>query len=183
VLTYKLKLAFIAQIAPLAQASQAKYGVPASVTIAQAILESRWGESLLTVKCNNFFGIKARAGEDYCEFHTTEFRNGPGGKKEARRELARFRKFRSAQESFDRHAQLLASLGRYQAAMAVASDPLVFAARLQQCGYATDPQYAVKLADLIGDFDLTQYDSCAEGGTPASPAKTFAAPDEKEKAS
>jgi flagellum-specific peptidoglycan hydrolase FlgJ len=165
-LTYKKKLEFIAHIAPLAQASQAKFGVPASITIAQAILESAWGQSQLTLKANNFFGIKARAGEDYCEFQTTEFRNG-----HAVRELARFRKFRSAQESFDRHAQLLSSLGRYQAAMAAASDPLVFASRLQQCGYATDPMYPVKLADLIGDFNLTQYDAArAKAGRTAQPA-------------
>jgi len=161
-LTYKQKLAFVAQIAPAAQASQAKYGVPASITIAQAILESsdrngNWGRSGLAVSCNNFFGIKARAGEEYAEYATTEDPDGPGPKPPIPAR-AKFRRFRSVAESFDRHAQLLASLRRYQPAMAVASDPLRFAAQLQRCGYATDGKYPGKLADLISNFDLTKYD-------------------------
>lgn len=156
-LTYKQKLEFIARVAPLAQASQSRFGVPASTTLAQAILESRWGRSRLTIMQHNFFGIKARIGEDYAEYNTMEDPDGPGPLP-MRVVKARFRKFRSPQESFDAHARLLASLARYQPAMAAADDPLIFATRLQQCGYATDPMYPVKLMKLVGDFELTQYD-------------------------
>jgi flagellum-specific peptidoglycan hydrolase FlgJ len=59
-MTRQDQLDFIASIAPAAQASEKKYGVPASVTIAQAILESAWGKRAIG---NNYFGIKARVGE------------------------------------------------------------------------------------------------------------------------
>jgi flagellum-specific peptidoglycan hydrolase FlgJ len=64
---------FIDRVATGAQASEAKWGVPASVTIAQAALESGWGKSQLATICNNYFGVKAREGEAYREFPTTEF--------------------------------------------------------------------------------------------------------------
>jgi flagellum-specific peptidoglycan hydrolase FlgJ len=60
------QLDFIASIAPAAQASEKKYGVPASVTIAQAILESAWGKRAIG---NNYFGIKARVGEAVLRVH------------------------------------------------------------------------------------------------------------------
>ncbi|MGH9580047.1 MAG: glycoside hydrolase family 73 protein, partial [Terriglobales bacterium] len=96
---------------------------------------------------------KARQGEEYCEFQTTEYRNGI-----PRREAARFRKFPSLAACFARHGELLATLPRYGPAMACASDPLAFALELQRCGYATDPKYPAKLAAIIGQYNLTQYD-------------------------
>lgn len=158
-MTRKQQLGFIARIAPAAQASAKKRGVPASVTIAQAILESGWGKSQLAKAANNFFGIKdsKRFNEGYCEFKTKEFR---GGKEEV--ETAGFEAFKSETSCFDAHARLLAELERYAPAMADADDPLVFAARLQECGYSTDPGYAKKLAALIAQFRLTQYDQAKE---------------------
>jgi flagellum-specific peptidoglycan hydrolase FlgJ len=155
--------AFIASIAPAAQQTAAQFGVPASVTIAQAILESsdrfgNWGQSQLALQANNFFGIKARRADDYAEFRTAEFRNG-----HRRAELARFRKFPSESACFAAHAELLAGLERYRPAMAEADDPFVFAARLGPsnlggCGYSTNPEYAKELASLITEFRLTRYD-------------------------
>src|SRR3954467_700050 len=114
------KRVWIEHYAPMAQASAATTGVPASITLAQAILESNWGCSGLALQCNNFFGIKARhlkgvAIEDYKEFLTTEY--DAGGKPHA--EEADFARFKSVQESFDRHAQLLSCAQRYRRAMAV----------------------------------------------------------------
>ena len=152
-MTRKEQLAFIARIAPAAQQSAAQTGVPASITIAQAILESGWGASGLAKQANNFFGIKARRADDYAEFKTTEFRNGIAGK-----ELARFRKFTSEAQCFRAHAALLSQTERYRPAMADADDPFVFAAKLRECGYSTDPAYASKLAGLITDFSLLGYD-------------------------
>jgi flagellum-specific peptidoglycan hydrolase FlgJ len=143
--------AWIEQMAPAAQASQTKYGVLASITLAQAILESGWGKYAIG---NNYFGIKARQGEDYCDARTTEFVKG-----QKIRITARFRKFRTVQECFERHGELLATAKCYRPAMAVSGDPLAFALQLQRCGYATDPKYAQKLTDLIRDFDLTKFDA------------------------
>ncbi len=151
----KGQLAFIARIAPAAQMGAAQTGVPASVTIAQAILESGWGESKLAKQANNFFGIKARRADDYAEFKTEEFRNGISGK-----ELARFRKFSTEAQCFAAHASLLSQSERYMPAMAEADDPFVFAAELKDCGYSTDPGYASKLVALITTFHLSEkYDA------------------------
>lgn len=148
------QVAFIARIAPLAQASQKQYGVPASITIAQAIDESGWGQSQLSTKANNFFGIKARQpGDKYFQFNTEEFEKG-----QPVRELAKFRAFDSIQDCFDAHARLLACTDLYRPAMADADDPFTFAPKLKDCGYSTDPEYAKKLAALITEFRLTQYD-------------------------
>jgi len=154
------QLAFIQRVAPWAQFSQEKYGVPASVTIAQAILESsdrqgNWGKSILAAKYNNFFGIKdSRLSNDgYCELRTAEY------VKLRRVEItARFESFKDPQRSFDAHARLLAQSPRYEAAMADTDDPFVFAARIRECGYSTDPDYAHKLASLITKFHLRDYD-------------------------
>jgi flagellum-specific peptidoglycan hydrolase FlgJ len=152
-MTRKEELAFISRIAPAAQVGALKHGVPASVTIAQAILESSWGQSKLSQQALNFFGIKARRADDYAEFKTTEFKDGKAGK-----ELARFRAFPTEAHCFDAHAELLSQAARYRPAMADADDPFVFAARLAECGYSTDPGYAKKLAELITEFKLQNYD-------------------------
>lgn len=183
-------LAFIDSIAKFAQASRKKWGVPASVTLAQAVLESAAGESRLAKECNNLFGVKARQGEEYCHFKTTEFstvRAGDTLEKISRRVdepvenllllnpflstrqlkagmilrltvQAEFRKYKSLSESVDAHGKLLATLKRYQPAMAKAHDPLSFALQLQLCGYATDPNYPKKLAALIEQYGLAKYD-------------------------
>jgi flagellum-specific peptidoglycan hydrolase FlgJ len=145
------QLDFIASIAPLAQASEKKYGVPASVTIAQAILESAWGKRAIG---NNYFGIKARVGEAYCEFTTTEYNQTIKQKLQDK-----FRAFPSAQASFDAHGKLIANANRYKPAMAVAHDPLAFALQLQRCGYSTNPNYPKILVALIEQWKLTQYDA------------------------
>lgn len=152
-MTRKEQIAFIGKVAPAAQMSAAMYGVPASVTIAQAILESSWGQSKLSTEDLNFFGIKARRADDYAEFKTVEFRNGKAGT-----EKARFRKFGTEALCFAAHAKLLSQTARYRPAMADADDPFVFAARIAECGYSTDPGYAKKLADLITEFKLGGYD-------------------------
>lgn len=148
---------FLKLAVPAAQAAQRKWGVPASVTIAQAILESGWGQSALARQANNFFGIKATAHADsgsYTEFPTTEFVDG-------RRvsEIAKFARYPSPTGSFDAHAVLLALTERYQPAMAVRNDAGAFASELQICGYSTNPAYGSELRSLIQLYDLSQYDT------------------------
>lgn len=148
------QIAFIDATAKAAQISRTKWGVPASIVIAQAILESRWGTSKLSRLHHNYFGIKARKNEPYKVFDTEEFRGG-----KSQRELAKFKIFPSPIECFDAHGRLLATAQRYSPAMAKADDPLAFALELQLCGYATDPKYATSIADLISRHNLTRFDA------------------------
>jgi len=153
-MTRAQQLEFIRRIAPWAQAAAEKHGVPASVTIAQAILESGWGKSSLAAKHNNFFGIKAaRSGNAAVELPTWEVLNG-----KRVQVTARFRVFASPAECFDWRGRWLSTSKTYARAMADADDPIVFATRLWQCGYATDPNYPKKLVDLIQVYDLGQWD-------------------------
>lgn len=148
--TRKEQAAFLAFAVPAAQASQRKWGVPASVIIAQAILESGWGKRALG---NNYFGIKAGRNQAYVEFTTHEYRNAIREK-----QTDKFRAFAAPAESFDAHGRLLSQSKRYKPAMAKAHDPFAFAIELQVCGYATDPNYAKHLAALMEQHKLTQFD-------------------------
>lgn len=155
---------FMRVVVPAAQYSQRRFGVPASVTIAQAILESGWGRSDLATHCGNYFGIKAGAHatpDTYEEFPTTEYVNGA-----PLHEMARFVRYPNASLCFGAHARLLACAPRYAPAMAARNDPAEFAQRLQACGYSTNPDYAHLLDVLMHDYDLTQYDL-----TPEPPAQ------------
>lgn len=165
-MTRKEQLDFIGRVAPAAQQSQRKHGIPASVTIAQCILESGWGKRAIG---NNYFGIKKGvANVPYVEFTTHEYRNGV-----KQQESARFRAFPSLEASVRAHGDLIA-LGKdrsgkliYAAAMAAVDDPLVFAMRLKECGYATDPNYVNTIARLIKQWNLTQYDERRPKGATA----------------
>ena len=163
--------AFLKSAVPAAVLAQQKWGVPASVTIAQAILESGWGQSALAKQANNFFGIKAAASAapaSYAEFTTDEFIDG-----RRVRELAKFARYATPAASFDAHATLLALTSRYKPAMAFCGDPLRFLSELHLCGYSTNPNYAADLQKLITEFDLTQYDIKPDG--PAAAAEEAAA--------
>ena len=159
--------AYLQLTVPLAQAAQKKWGILASVTEAQSILESSnklgWGQSELARIGNNYFGIKAEHLGDpntYCEFRTEEFLNGST---QPTTIVARFERYFEPGESFDDHARLLATAERYAPAMAVRNDPVAFAHQLQLCGYSTSPTYAVAIARLIKMYDLTQYDIQPDG--------------------
>lgn len=152
---------FLAKVVPGAIAAMRKYGVPASVTIAQAIFESSnklgWGQSTLAREANNYFGVKATDlanPEAYIELPTHEFR---GGIEDT--ELAKFARYATPEESFEAHAALLAGAKRYAPAMAAKDHPVWFARQLQLCGYSTSPTYGEDLARAMREYDLTQYDA------------------------
>ena len=148
--------AWLASMVAPAQYSQSQYGVPASVTLAQCILESGWGTTALATKANNFFGIKAEHLSDpstYEEFPTHEYVNGVKVLVEAD-----FEKYPDVASSFVDHARLLATAPRYAPAMAVKDQPLAFASQLQACGYSTSPTYGFTLAGLMTGDKLLQYD-------------------------
>ena len=166
-LTPDQRRAFIALLAPAAQASAAKYGVPASVTLAQAILESGWGQTRLAIEDNNYFGIKQHGVTEYAEFPTTEYINGV-----SKVVNANFAKYPTAADAFADHAALLTELARYAPAMAVKGDPQQFAAQLGPCGYSTNPGYGALLWTLITEYDLTQYDNDDPGPAAIQDAST-----------
>lgn len=147
------QIAFFNLAIPAAIDSMRHTGVPASITIAQAILESGWGESMLAREANNFFGVKARQDDRYVEMKTTEFEHGVpvAG-------MARFACYDSPESSFRAHALLLCTLPRYKPAMDACQDAQQFARQLQACGYSTNPNYAVRLIELVRMYDLAQYD-------------------------
>ncbi|WP_085169031.1 glycoside hydrolase family 73 protein [Paenibacillus barengoltzii] len=162
------KNGFIQKIAPLAAANSKESGIPASLTIAQAILESNWGTSRLAVQGNNLFGLKGTGPAGSLILPTTEYRSG-----KAVVVNAAFRKYRSWAESITDHARLL-SAPRYAGAIRKTGPEAARA--VAAAGYATDPQYANKLIQLMNTYSLTQYDT-TKGDEPmtAEEKKQFAA--------
>jgi flagellum-specific peptidoglycan hydrolase FlgJ len=156
--------AFIDAVVPGAIASQRAYGIPAAVTIAQAIEESDWGHSLLASQDHNLFGMKGTGPAGSDSQPTQEYENG-----QWITTTAPFRVYHNFAESIDDHGRLLADSGYYQQAMAVRRAPNAFASALTGV-YATDPQYGAKLISLMRQYDLYRYDAASTAGRPAAPA-------------
>jgi len=128
---------FIIQVAGGAQQSQRATGVPASVAIAQAVLESAWGRSYLAREANNLFGIKGLTKEgpagvvwiDAWEVENGQDVNVPQP----------FRKYNNMGESIVDHGLFFVENRRYRDALSAKNDPREFARRIAAAGYATDP--------------------------------------------
>ena len=150
--------AFLDAAATAARQSAAQTGVPASVTVAQAILESDWGRSQLSTSANNYFGIKAvgTLGTDGVVWLPTFEYDDSGSLYQT---LSAFRAYKSLTDSMTDHDRLLSTASRYSSAMWVASDPKQFARMLLVDGYSTDPAYADKLISLMDRYDLYRLDS------------------------
>src|SRR5262245_12994559 len=149
--------AFIAESVAGAKTSMARYKVPASVTIAQAILESGAGASTLTRMDHNVFGMKCFGDPGQvaigCRSYGT-FECEPG----CYSTHASFRAYTDITDSFIDHGQMLATLSRYKPCFHYTTDPDRFAQALQSAGYATDPHYARSLINLMQQYNLYQYD-------------------------
>lgn len=153
--------AFIERVGALAAADMQKSGVLASLTIAQAILESGWGKSGLTVKANALFGIKAGTswkGRVYST-KTQECYDGVN----FTTVTALFRAYGSWEESVADHSALLTGAARYKAVIGE-RDYKTACRAIKAAGYATDPQYADKLIRLIESYGLTAYDGAGQAG-------------------
>ena len=150
--------AFIDRIAADAIKSQQQTGVPASVTMAQAILESGWGKSGLSTKANNFFGIKGTGPAGSVTMRTREVING-----QSVYVNAAFRKYDSPAQSFADHGKFFTDNKRYSTAMKHTDDPHRFAQEIAKAGYATDPNYAKALSGLINQYGLARFDQIARG--------------------
>lgn len=158
---------FIKEIAPDAQRVYKKYDILASLIIAQACLESAWGTSGLVQKGKNLFGIKGTYNGQYVLMWTTEYDKSGN----ATKVQARFRKYPSWYESIQDLAKLYVNgtswdPNHYKAVVGE-KDYKKASAALVKAGYATDPNYATKLNNLIQTYKLTQYDTV--GGVPEGP--------------
>lgn len=150
--------AFISKIAPMAIDDYKKTKVLPSLTIAQAILESGWGESALATKANNLFGIKAGSswtGKVY-NVNTQEYYDG----KTAVTVSAYFRVYDDWSGSIKDHSDLLQTT-RYKQVLAATSYKEACEA-IYVAGYATDPNYTSKLISLIQNYNLAEYDKEAK---------------------
>ncbi len=161
---------FISEVAPGAVAAQRRYGVPASVTIAQAIDESGWGRSSLAAQDRNLFGIKGTGPAGSDSLPTQEYE---GGQPVTR--TAPFRVYHDFAESIDDHGKLLATSEYYRPSMAYRQDPNAFAATLTGV-YATDPDYGAKLISLMRQYDLYRYDVAAPAAAPGAASPATATP-------
>lgn len=149
--TNQYYLTYIEQYADLAQRQQQEHGIPASITLAQGLLESSAGRSWLATKANNHFGIKC--GGEW---------KGASVRKDDDRKDECFRKYRHVRESYEDHSKFLLR-PRYKSLFSLAvTDYKGWARGLKQCGYATDPGYAGKLIRIIEDYNLMQYDLSAQ---------------------
>lgn len=160
---------FFSTYAESAQAGERDFGVPTSVALAQAALESGYGESSLTLEGNAFFGIKC--GSD----------NGPYATGCVEKEttecdasgcfpaIAEFRAYASAADSFRDHGDFLSSRERYAAAFDHPDDPDQFIREVHAAGYATDPDYSDKIIGLMTQYNLYQYNLGGGGGTVSRP--------------
>jgi LysM repeat protein len=150
------KAQFIAAAVPAARASQQQTGVPASVTLGQAILESNWGDSVLARDANNLFGIKAYgAAASSPTYWMPAWEVVDGEDVES---FEPFRAYPSPEASFADHGLFFRQNSRYWPALALASDPRAFAQAIAAAGYATDPVYGAKLIAIMDAYQLYQYD-------------------------
>ena len=146
---------FLAEIGPGARQSNIDTGIPASFTLAQAALESSWGASGLALEGKNLFGIKALGDWNgpTITMPTQEYENGQWVTIQAA-----FRAYPSWAASLDDHAKFFFVNPRYRPALAVRTDPNAFARQVQACGYATAPNYADLIIEIMQDNNLYSYD-------------------------
>lgn len=139
--------AYVDQYKDLAIEQMLKYNIPASITLSQGLLESGAGRSWLTKSSNNHFGIKCHGWTGRRVFHDDDERGEC------------FRAYDNPRQSFEDHSRFLATQSRYARLFNYSrTDYKSWARGLKQCGYATNPQYASKLIQIIELYNLNQYD-------------------------
>lgn len=130
-------------------------GIPASITLAQGIIESMWGRGTLAINSNNHFGIKCKEewqGARYNHFDDDYDASG-------RKIKSCFRVYDNPYESYRDHTEFLINRERYRVLFNYpATDYVNWANGLKNCGYATDPLYAQKLIRIIEENQLHRYD-------------------------
>ncbi len=154
---------YVNKYSGLAVSEMRRTGIPASITLAQGMLESNYGRSTLATEGNNHFGIKCHSdwrGEKV--YHDDNHRGEC------------FRSYPTVEDSYRDHSDFLTTGSRYKDLFKLSStDYKGWAHGLKKAGYATDPQYATLLINKIDDYGLHAYDTgtgkAAPGQTPAKP--------------
>ncbi len=140
---------YIAEFSQMAVREMKRSGVPASITLAQGILESASGNSRLAKEGNNHFGIKCHSSWTGAKIYADD---------DAKNEC--FRKYKSAEESYRDHSDFLKANSRYHFLFELdKTDYKAWAHGLKKAGYATSPTYAEALIRLIEKHELYAYDS------------------------
>ena len=163
---------YINKYSQIAMQQEKKYNIPASIKLAQAILESGGGTSFLATTANNHFGIKCHEWDGARAYKNAEIPNEC------------FRKYSNVADSYEDHSLFLKERPRYAQLFALKKDDYKgWAKGLQSTGYATDKGYANKLIDLIERYQLYQYDTdkiqnnirVTQQSKPSAPAINYAA--------
>ncbi|WP_196890628.1 glucosaminidase domain-containing protein [Aureivirga marina] len=145
---YEQTIVYIEEYKEIAIEEMEKYGIPASITLAQGILESGKGKSQLASKSHNHFGVKCH--KDW---------KGPRVYHDDDRDQECFRKYRHPKYSFRDHSLFLVERDRYAFLFEYKiTDYKRWAKGLKKAGYATDPKYPTKLIAIIDRYELHKYD-------------------------
>lgn len=137
----------------IAMSNMRKFGIPASIILAQGILESGSGQSTLAVSANNHFGIKC-----YTDWKGEMTYHDDDSSQEC------FRKYKTPEESFQDHSDIITQRKRYASLFSLQKgDYKAWARGLKAAGYASDPNYPEKLINYIERYHLDQYDNMVLG--------------------
>jgi peptidoglycan hydrolase FlgJ len=141
---------FITEMRPYAEDAAEKLGIPANVLLAQSALETGWGNKVIQhsngQNSHNLFGIKAdgRWQGQQVNVSSLEYVDG-----KAKREFSNFRVYESYKQSFEDYVEFIKGNDRYRTALQSNDNGETYIKALQDAGYATDPQYANKVIDII----------------------------------
>jgi flagellum-specific peptidoglycan hydrolase FlgJ len=141
-------IAYISHYAPVAMDEMKKHKIPASITLAQGILESGNGVSNLALKSNNHFGVKCHKGW-----------KGESVRHDDDEDQECFRKYKHVESSYRDHSEFLSTRSRYDFLFDLKKDDYkAWAKGLKKAGYATDKKYPAKLVRIVETYDLDHYD-------------------------
>lgn len=148
-ISYSQRVAnYINEYAQISKEEMLQYGIPASITLAQGILESGAGAGELTKKANNHFGIKCHTGWEGDRAYHDDDEKGEC-----------FRKYKNPKYSYRDHSLFLTQRSRYKDLFTLRKDDYKgWAKGLRKAGYATDPKYPEKLIGIIERYNLQSYD-------------------------
>lgn len=161
--------AYIAEFEEIAMRQMKEFGVPASITLAQGILESGAGRGTLVKRANNHFGIKCHKGW-----------TGPSVSHDDDKKGECFRKYRHPEQSYADHSRFLTGRSRYAFLFDYKKDDYkAWAKGLKKAGYATDPRYPGKLISIIERYGLYKYDAMVLGRKVQEPVVAYKSEDQE----
>lgn len=153
IVTSDLINGYIFHYKDIAMSNMRNYGIPASIILAQGILESGAGQGKLATTANNHFGIKC-----YKDWTGETTYHDDDASQEC------FRKYENPEESYQDHSKIVSKRTRYASLFSLPKgDYVAWARGLKAAGYATDPKYPEKLINYIERYHLNQYDNMVLG--------------------